>query len=71
MHNLIDTADDKKVEAIYTMVKVEIAEESGANSSLSKKKKIDFMKQASSDPLFLTDLSEIRDDFDFVDNENI
>ncbi len=29
------------------------------------------MKEASNDPLFLADLNEITDDFDFVDNENI
>ena len=44
---------------------------SQASNTLSMAKKIDFMKQASSDPLFLSDVKEIGDDFAFVDSENI
>ena len=36
-----------------------------------KTKKAAFMKQASSDPLFLTDIKEVMTDFNAIDNENI
>lgn len=35
-----------------------------------RKKKIELMKQAMHDPLFLEDLNEIGDDFKHVDNES-
>jgi hypothetical protein len=71
LHNFIDTADDKKIKAIYNMIEEEIVEKSEANNSVSKISKMDIMKQASSDPLFLADLKEIREDFAIADNENI
>jgi hypothetical protein len=71
LHNFIDTADDKKIKAIYNMIEEEIVEKSEVNNSVSKISKMDIMKQASSDPLFLADLKEIREDFAIADNENI
>ena len=73
LHDYINIADDKKVKAIYTIVEDEMESGNGIISEEArlKTKKIELMKQASSDPLFLADLKEIRDDFDVVDTENI
>lgn len=71
LHNFIDTADDKKVKAIYNMVEDEITEKSEGTGALSKTNKIDIMKGASSDPLFLADLKEISKDFAIADSENL
>ena len=70
LHNFIDTADDKKVEAFFSFIEGELTEQA-QTSSLATQKKMDIMKEASKDPLFLADLNEISDDFVFVDNENI
>ena len=70
LHNFIDTADDKKVEAFFSFIEGELTEQS-QTSSLATQKKMDIMKEASKDPLFFADLNEISDDFVFVDNENI
>jgi hypothetical protein len=116
LHDLIDTADDKHVKAVYSIFKDEMAEkydpwedeefviemdqrvkdvESGKTKGVSweevkrkarlrlatkhkevghqadKNKKMDLMKQAASDPLFLADKKEINDDFQAVNTENI
>ena len=112
LHDLIDTADDKHVKAVYSIFKDEMAEkydpwedeefviemdqrvkdvESGKTKGVSweevkrkarlrlasknegidheanKNKKVDLMKQASSDPLFLEDMKEINNDFGIAD----
>ncbi len=116
LHDLIDTADDKHVKAVYSIFEDEMAEkydpwedeefvkemdqrikdfESGKDKGVSweevkrkarqqlaapyrevdlragKNKKMELMKQASSDPLFLADMKEINDDFQAIDTENI
>jgi len=72
LHGFIDTANDKKVKEIYyTMIEDEIIEKSKSDTVLSKAKKIELMKQASNDPLFLADIKEISEDFSAVDFENI
>lgn len=35
----------------------------------SKTQKLEMLKQAASDPLFLSDIKEIHQDFDSIDNE--
>ena len=35
----------------------------------SREQKLDILKDASKDPLFLSDISEINSDFDSIDNE--
>jgi hypothetical protein len=37
----------------------------------TKEQKLELMKQASKDPLFLADIKEIQDDFDSIDHENL
>ena len=37
----------------------------------TKTQKLELMKLASKDPLFLADIKEIQDDFDAIDHENI
>ena len=37
----------------------------------NKTQKLEQLKMASTDPLFLADIKEIHDDFDSIDNENI
>ncbi len=37
----------------------------------SKSKKLELLKQAVSDPLFLADVKEIHSDFDAADNQNL
>ncbi len=69
LHDYINIADDKKVEAIYIMVEDELAEKTGPGEVIIKKANV--MKQAASDPLFLADLREIQDDFAHLDNANI
>ncbi len=69
LHTFIDTADDKKIKAIYSMIEDEMSVKSEADNPLSKTSKMDVMKQASSDPIFLADSKEIRDDFAIVDSE--
>jgi len=73
LHDYINIADDKKVEAIYTIVEddLENGTVKGAVKKLSKTEKIIFIKQASFDPLFLADLKEIKDDFDAIDGESL
>jgi hypothetical protein len=72
LHGFIDTANDKKVKEIYyTMIEDEIIEKSKSDTVLSKAEKIELMKQASNDPLFLADIKEISEDFSAVDFENI
>jgi hypothetical protein len=71
LHSFIDTADDKKVKEFYTIVENEIVEISKNDGFLSKAQKIELIKQASSDPLFLADMKEISEDFSVVDHENI
>jgi hypothetical protein len=112
LHEYIRFADDKKVNAIYTMVEDEIVDrldlrddpaflnelkerlddiESGNDEGLSweevklkarsrvhekrdqpsRNDKVDLMKQALNDPLFLADLKEVTDDFGVVDSEHI
>jgi hypothetical protein len=44
---------------------------SDPDNALSKQNKMDLMKQALTDKLFLSDLAEITDDFTAVDSENI
>jgi hypothetical protein len=61
----IKIADDKKVEELYTIAGDGIA----AVKHLSKAEKVALIKQAASDPLFLADLKEIRNDFENIDRE--
>jgi len=37
----------------------------------SKSKKLELLKSASLDPLFLADINEIHDDFDAIDAESL
>jgi hypothetical protein len=71
LHGFIDTADDRKVEEIYTMVEKDMPIKLKEPNALSRAEKIELMKQASNDPLFLADMNEINEDFGFVDHENI
>jgi hypothetical protein len=71
LHDFVNTADDKKVEAIYTFVNGEINDELKTSKSLSQMEKIKAMKEASNDPLFLADMKEISEDFSAIDHENI
>jgi hypothetical protein len=71
LHNFINTADDKQVKAVYSIFENEITGKSKSNNPLTQKQKLDVIKKASTDPLFLADLKEISDDFAIVDNENI
>jgi hypothetical protein len=70
LHDFVNTADDKNVKAIYTAVE-ELTEKSNSWVDKADIKKIEIMKQAAIDPLFLADLKEIQDDFAHLDNENI
>jgi hypothetical protein len=69
LHELIDTVNDSLVKEIYSFAEREIID-CGVDS-LSKREKIELMKQASVDPLFLADMKEINDDFQAIDTENI
>jgi len=71
LHDFINTADDKHVKAVYSIVEKEVARELSDDNASSKNNKIKLMKQASSDPLFLADLKEINEDFTAIDNEGI
>lgn len=71
LHNLINTADDKHVKAVYSIFEEEIAGKLAMEGTSSKEDNIKLMKQASSDPLFLADLKEINEDFSAIDNESI
>jgi hypothetical protein len=72
LHGFIDTANDKKVKEIYyTIVEDEVIGKSKNDAVLSKAEKIELMKQAANDHLFLADMKEISDDFSIVDHENI
>jgi hypothetical protein len=76
LHGYIDFADDKKINAIYTMVEDEIVEErstleSKRNAPLSKTEKIILMQDASRDLLFLADVKEISEDFGAVDKDDL
>jgi hypothetical protein len=71
LHEFINTADDKKIDAIYTLFEDYIEEQLETSGSLLAMSKMNLMKQASSDPLFLADVKEVSDDFDFMDNEKI
>jgi hypothetical protein len=70
LHDFVNTADDKNVKAIYTVVE-ELTEKSNSWVDKAGIKKIEMMKQAAIDPLFLADLKEIQDDFAHLDNESI
>ena len=37
----------------------------------NKAKKLEMMKIASNDPLFLSDIKEVHDDFDSIENESL
>ena len=37
----------------------------------NKAQKLELMKLAANDPLFLSDIKEIQDDFDSIDHENL
>jgi hypothetical protein len=37
----------------------------------AKTKKIDLLKAASIDPLFLADINEVHDDFDAIDSDSL
>jgi hypothetical protein len=37
----------------------------------NKAKKLEMMKIASNDPLFLADIKEVHDDFDSIENESL
>jgi pyoverdine/dityrosine biosynthesis protein Dit1 len=65
LHELIDTVNDSQVKEIYSFAEREIMDY-GADS-LSKQEKIELMKQASYDPLFLADMKEIDNDFGIAD----
>jgi len=71
LRGFIDTADDQIVEEIYSMVEKDISVKLKAPDGLSRAEKIELMKQASNDPLFLADMKEVNEDFSFVDHENI
>lgn len=66
LHDLIDTVSDHQVKEIYSFAEREIIDREA-----DKRRKIELMKQASSDPLFLADMKEINDDFQAADIENI
>jgi len=67
LQDIINAADDKKVDAIYTIIEDEFAKDLSTTASMYRNDKLELMKQASTDPLFLADLNEIRADFDFLD----
>jgi hypothetical protein len=67
LQDVINAADDKKVEAIYTMVEEKATKDLTTHMSVDRKAKFELMKQASTDPLFLADLEEIKADFEFLD----
>jgi hypothetical protein len=69
LHELIDTVNDSQVKEIYNFAEREIID--SRVGGLSKQEKIELMKQASSDPLFLADMNEILEDFRAIDSENI
>jgi hypothetical protein len=69
LHNLIDTANEGKLKEFYSYAEREIIDHEGDN--YGRGKKVDLMKQASADPLFLADVREISEDFQAVDAENI
>jgi len=69
LHELIDTVNDSQVKEIYSFAEREIIHYEA--DSLSKLQKIEIMKQASTDPLFLDDMNEILEDFRAIDSENI
>jgi len=66
LHDLIDTVSDRQVKEIYSFAEREITDREA-----DKRRKIELMKQAASDPMFLADMKEINDDFGVVDSENI
>jgi hypothetical protein len=63
LHQYIDIADEKKLEAIYTMM------DELEHDQFLKTDKMVLMQQAASDKLFLADLKEVKDDFNILDNE--
>ncbi|TFF36924.1 hypothetical protein [Mucilaginibacter psychrotolerans] len=66
LHDYIDSADVKRVQALYSKMEDDISEK-----KLSTEKKIALLEQAANDPLFLADQKEIMDDFHLIDDENI
>ena len=66
LHVFIDTADDQQIKAFYNKIGDYITGKSGAADSSIKMEKLEALKRASTDPLFLADLKEISDDFDAI-----
>jgi hypothetical protein len=66
LHDFIDTADDQQIIAFYNKIEGVITINSIASDSLIKIEKLELMKQASNDPLFLADMKEVMDDFDAI-----
>ena len=71
LHELINTIDDVKVNAIFSIVESEVSNHLAAVNQSINSEQIALMKQAAFDPLFLDDLKEISDDFAAADRENI
>jgi hypothetical protein len=63
LHNLIDNADDEQLMAMYKKIEVYLLEKSNDTESSTKMDKMEVMKQAANDPLFLADMKEVMDDF--------
>lgn len=69
LHHQIDAADDKQVEAIYSVVTNELSAKKIHSQDYDQKIKI--LEQACIDRLFLADLKEIQNDFAHLDNEDL
>ena len=66
LHEFIDAADEQQVVSFYKKIESFIIVNSAVSDSLTKIEKVDLMKQASNDPLFLADMKTIGDDFNVI-----
>ncbi len=64
LHAFIDTADDQQVKIFYNKIAGHIIGNPETSDSVIKMQKLEVMKQATNDPLFLADMQEISEDFD-------
>ncbi len=66
LHDFINTADDQQITAFYNKIEGLIPINSIASKSQIKMEKLEVIKQAQNDPLFLADMKEIWDDFEGI-----
>jgi hypothetical protein len=66
LHAFIDTADDHQIKAFYNKIAGHIIGNIETSNSVIKMQKLEVIKQATNDPLFLADMQKISEDFKSV-----